>query len=249
MTALSLGPLLAIETATRTARVAMISHTGELLAQAEHTADRHSAFLLGMCDELFRATQTTPAQLTAIACTAGPGSFTGLRVGMAVAKGLALPFGTPMVLVSSLQSLAFDISQLPEAVKVAQFIPCIDAGKGEIHGQEFSRQGQDVICAGDPFRLRPEDLCERLRLRASVPLVVGGPELVKFPLLHPLASFDRLLFCPTVPGPSAVSLAHLALAAFVRGETTDLGTAAPTYGRGPDITTPKRKTVGDATRP
>ena len=53
------------------------------------------------------------AELGGIACGRGPGSFTGLRVGLAVAKGLALPFDLPLYLVSSLEALALDLARQP----------------------------------------------------------------------------------------------------------------------------------------
>jgi len=246
----SCGPLLAIETATRTAHVAIVSTTGEPLAHAKFTADRHSTNLLGLCDELFRQTQCTPAQLGAIACSAGPGSFTGLRVGMAIAKGLALPFGTKLVLVSSLHTLALDLSALHSDLQnVPLFVPCIDAGKGEIHAQEFEGSGQSLRAHSDPLRLSPEDLCGRLRSRSTEMFLVGGPALGKFSALAELSHLPNVQLLIDLGGPSSLSLATLGLAALQRGETTDLGSAAPTYGRAPDITKAKPKTVGVVVSP
>lgn len=237
------GPLLAVETSTRTAYVALTSAAGATLASAYHTADRHSGNLLALCDRLFQETDTTPAQLGAIACSAGPGSFTGLRVGMSVAKGLALPFATPLILVSSLHTLAIDLSLIEEARGTASIVACLDAGKGELHVQEFIRKETAVQASSEPLRLLPTDLVERLRGRQSE-LLVGGPQLTKFQAMAEIEELKGVHLFAAMPGPSAQSLAALALAALARGETTDLATAAPTYGRGPDITTPKRKIVG-----
>jgi tRNA threonylcarbamoyladenosine biosynthesis protein TsaB len=243
------GPLLAIETATRTAHVAIVAMNGDPLASDKFTADRHSTNLLGLCDRLFAQTQTTPAVLGAIACSAGPGSFTGLRVGMAVAKGLALPYGTRLVLVSSLRTLALDIALLPDSTSSVIYVPCIDAGKGEVHAQEFTGVPQELTEISEPLRLSPGDLCERLRSRTNERFVVAGPELAKFSELSPLAALPHVRFFQDMAGPSSLSLAKLALIALQRGEITDLGTAAPTYGRAPDITKPKPKTVGVGTGP
>jgi tRNA threonylcarbamoyladenosine biosynthesis protein TsaB len=103
-------PLLAFDTSTPTARVALISPAGECVVERAKTAARHSANLLGLVDEVLREGRVTVGGLGAIACGAGPGSFTGLRVGLAVAKGLALPTGLPLVLVSSLDALACDLA-------------------------------------------------------------------------------------------------------------------------------------------
>ncbi len=97
------GYILAIETSTTTARVAVLDRAGARRAAREATAERHSSNLLRLCDEVLREAGVVPAALDAIACGAGPGSFTGLRVGLAVGKGLALPTSRPFLLVSSLR--------------------------------------------------------------------------------------------------------------------------------------------------
>src|SRR4051794_27481357 len=96
--------LLALDTSGPTARVALADRTGRPLFSDERTSARHSATLLPVCHELFIRAGITVAELRGIACGSGPGSFTGLRVGLAVAKGLALPFDLPFVLVPSLQA-------------------------------------------------------------------------------------------------------------------------------------------------
>ena len=93
--------ILCLDTSTSTARVAVIDGTGAIRARAEATGDRHSAHVLPLVDEALRAAGIAPAALDAIACGAGPGSFTGLRVGLAVAKGLALPTGYPSTVPSA----------------------------------------------------------------------------------------------------------------------------------------------------
>jgi tRNA threonylcarbamoyl adenosine modification protein YeaZ len=104
--------MLAFDTSTPCARVAVLSPEGDRLAAAEKVAARHSSNLLSLCDEVMRATGVTVSDLAAIACGAGPGSFTGLRVGLAVAKGLALADRIPLVLVSSLDALASDLAEV-----------------------------------------------------------------------------------------------------------------------------------------
>ena len=104
--------MLAFDTSPPCARVAMLSPEGDCLATAEKVAARHSSNLLRLCDEVLRATGVTVSDLAALACGAGPGSFTGLRVGLAVAKGLALADRIPLVLVSSLDALAVDLAEV-----------------------------------------------------------------------------------------------------------------------------------------
>ncbi len=97
-----------------------------------------------------------PAQLAGIACGGGPGSFTGLRVGLALAKGLAMPTGVPLYVVSSLEALATDILQGRPDVTA---IPCLDAGKGEVYVAAYGADPQNVVREQLPVaRLKPEDV-------------------------------------------------------------------------------------------
>jgi tRNA threonylcarbamoyladenosine biosynthesis protein TsaB len=232
--------LLAIETATRTARVAVLDAGGARRAAREATADRHSSNLLRLCDEVLREAGLTVAALDAIACGAGPGSFTGLRVGMAVAKGLALPSGTPLVLVSSLQALALDILEAAAVTDLA--CACIDAGKGQVYAAFFRAHPQRrVEPLSEEWLLDPGEIGARAPDAGSL-LVAGNgaaryPEIIDRALAARPAGGGRRI---DVAGPSADSVARLALLRLARGESDDLAHAVPSYGRPPDITRPRR---------
>jgi tRNA threonylcarbamoyladenosine biosynthesis protein TsaB len=234
-------PLLAFDTATPTARVAIVSGAGECLAAREKTAARHSANLLGLIDEVLREANVTVGALGGLACGAGPGSFTGLRVGLAVAKGLALPTGLPLVLVSSLDALAADLAATLSAPGLV--VPCIDAGKGQIYARPYDAgPGQEPVPRADgDWVLAPADLGPLASAAAAGKLVVAGGSGV-----DRYADILRdLLGAPSVrlmaAGPSALAVASLARQRLARGEHDDLATAVPRYGRPPDITRPKRQ--------
>jgi tRNA threonylcarbamoyladenosine biosynthesis protein TsaB len=231
--------LLAIETATRTARVAIVDASGARRAVREATADRHSSNLLRLCDEALREAGLTVSALDAIACGAGPGSFTGLRVGMAVAKGLALPAGTPLVLVSSLHALALDILEASAVTNLA--CACIDAGKGQVYAAFFRSHLERLVePLSDEWVLNPGEIGARAPSEGS--LVVAGngaaryPEIIDEGLATRPGGGRRI----DVAGPSADSVARLALLRLGRGESDDLAHAVPAYGRPPDITRPRR---------
>jgi tRNA threonylcarbamoyladenosine biosynthesis protein TsaB len=237
--------ILAIETATPTARVAILDGAGAVLAEREETAARHSANLLRLCDLTLREVGVAPAALAAIACGAGPGSFTGLRVGLAVGKGLALPSERPFLLVSSLAALALDIlDTVTLEVGGDDLIaaPCIDAGKGQIY-VGFFRADADrlVLPLGDEWVLDPAELAPAAPARGHLRLAGNGAarygEVIDRVLAVPRPRARRI----EVAGPTAVSLGRLALLRLARGESDSLETAVPAYGRPPDITTPKRR--------
>jgi tRNA threonylcarbamoyladenosine biosynthesis protein TsaB len=235
----SARPLLAFDTSTPTARVALVSPAGECLVLREKTAARHSANLLGLVDEILRSASVGVGELCAIACGAGPGSFTGLRVGMAVAKGLALPTALPLVLLSSLDALACDLAAAAPGANL--LLPCIDAGKGQVYARLYDvRSGTAPRAQGEcDWVLAPDALCRSMCDTAAGGQVrVGGTGVDRYVgVFH--ASFGENNVVSSLPGPSAAAIGRLALDHIRRGDYDDIETAVPRYGRPPDITRPK----------
>lgn len=267
-----MGYLLAIETATTTARVALLDAGGARCAAREATAARHSSNLLRLCDEVLREVGIAPGDLAAIACGAGPGSFTGLRVGLAVGKGLAIPGPTPFVLVSSLRALAVDIlageeggggggggggtdGGGPDAHADADAdadgtdgggaiaCACIDAGKGQVYVGLFCADGEGLVRAvSDEWVLEPGEIVARAP--AAGRLLVAGNGALRYATIidGTLGARGAGARRVDVAGPSAEAVGRLALLRLGCGEADDLATAVPAYGRPPDITRPKTKT-------
>ena len=230
-------PLLAFDTATPTARVALISPAGDCLVLREKTAARHSANLLGLVDEVLREGGVAVAGLGAIACGAGPGSFTGLRVGLAVAKGLALPTRRTLVLVSSLDALALDLAAAAPTARL--LLPCIDAGKGQVYARLYEAGGGPKALGDSDWVLSPGDLCNLVRgAAAGRPMVAGGTGVDRY-LEVVRGALGEAPIRPSLPGPSAAAIGHLARERLARGEQDAIATAVPRYGRPPDITRPK----------
>jgi tRNA threonylcarbamoyladenosine biosynthesis protein TsaB len=227
---------LCLDTSTPTARVAILDGEARAHFSAEFTADRHAARLLPLCAEALRAVGVAPAALGGIACGGGPGSFTGLRVGLAAAKGLALPTGVPLYVVSSLEALALDILGAVRAGDASTAVPCLDAGKGEVYVSAYVADAERRVRETVPVaRLAPTALPAWLKeLPAPAPRVAGNGA-ARYPTALAGAQIVE------VAGPTAVSVGILALLQRARGEAADLATAVPFYGRPPDITV-KRST-------
>jgi len=235
--------LLAIETSTPVARVGVYDlDTGACRARASATSERHSSNLLRLCVEVAEQAGVAVASLAAIACGAGPGSFTGLRVGYAVAKGFAIPFDIPFLSVSSLQALAWDLVPLARAGE--RLWPCLDAGKGQVYLAPFEQGGEEprnVERGGEDWVLAPAELVAAGNplVAGDAPIVFGGSGAVRYRAIleEGLAARGRFV---EVPGPSADAVAAHAIQRFKRGDVEDLSKAVPAYGRAPDITKPKR---------
>lgn len=223
---------LCLDTSTPTARVAILDGDAQVRFVAEVTADRHAAHLLPLCVEAMRAVDVAPAGLAGIACGGGPGSFTGLRVGLAAAKGLALPTGVPLHLVSSLEALALDIlNAVGDGESRSAVVPCLDAGKGEIYVAAYVADADRRVREVAPVaRLTPAAVSSWLREVAPQAPRVAGNGAVRYP-----AAFAGARIVDAA-GPTALSVGSLALLQRARGEAADLATAVPFYGRPPDIT-------------
>jgi tRNA threonylcarbamoyladenosine biosynthesis protein TsaB len=115
--------ILAIDTATAVLAVGVSSNDGMRYIESD-AGLTHSEALMGMVDNLMNIAGLAKKELELIACMRGPGSFTGLRIGFAAAKGLALALGIPVVSVPTLDCMAARFSFWPGLV-----IPVIDARK------------------------------------------------------------------------------------------------------------------------
>lgn len=223
---------LCLDTSTPTARVAVIDADAQVRFSAEVTADRHAGHLMPLCAQALQAAGVRAADLAGIACGAGPGSFTGLRIGLAAAKGLALPTGLPLYAVSSLEALALDILAAANGQPVPAAIPCLDAGKGEVYVAAYAADGERLVRELAPStRLQPGDVAGWAGPLGAA--IVAGNGAARYrERLGTLRTAD-------VPGPTAVSVGRLALLQRARGEAADLASVVPFYGRPPDITTKK----------
>src|SRR5439155_9257210 len=152
-------------------------------ARTEKTAPRHSSNLLPLCDQALTAAGASVATLGGIACGAGPGSFTGLRVGLAVAKGLAMPTGIPLLLVSSLEALARDLEGPPGALVV----PCIDAGKDQVYARFFG------AASSQEWALEPAALAARIAELGKAEVVLGGTGADRYRALFAAALGDAAI--------------------------------------------------------
>jgi len=157
--------ILALETATRAGGVALLED-GRVVGQSLlDIALTHSERLMAMVDRLLQDCRWSPADLGGLAVSIGPGSFTGLRVGAATAKGLALALGLPVAPVPTLDALA---ANLPFAD--APVCPLLDARKGEVYAALYRSRGSVMERQGTYLALSPQAAAERL----DPPVIVLG---------------------------------------------------------------------------
>ncbi|NTU83143.1 MAG: tRNA (adenosine(37)-N6)-threonylcarbamoyltransferase complex dimerization subunit type 1 TsaB, partial [Chloroflexales bacterium] len=137
--------LLAIDTSTGLTGLALYAATGPRAECAWESGRNHTAQLLPQLDALLRHVGAARGDLRAVAVALGPGSWSGLRVGMSVAKGLALAGGMPLLGVSTLDALAYQHGQ-----PGAPVFPLIRLGRERFASAEFCPDGLG------PGRLSPD---------------------------------------------------------------------------------------------
>ena len=135
--------LLAIETATECCSVALLAGA-RLIERSELAPRRHAELLLPMCDEVLAEAGLARRDLDALAVGRGPGAFTGVRLAVSAAQGIALALGIPVVPVSSLAALAM---QAPD--DGGDVLAVIDARMGEVYAGFFRRSGDRVEAISD----------------------------------------------------------------------------------------------------
>ena len=219
--------ILGIESAAVTASAAIVT---DGVLTAEYTVNHkktHSQTLLPMLSEICRMAELDRQKIDAIAVSAGPGSFTGLRIGGATAKGLGMAFGKPLVSVSTLEALAANVWGIEGLI-----CPVMDARRGQVYTAvyRFPRTDEAPECLLPPCCILAADLTGELnRLGESVCFLGDGTALLK-------TMTDRL----TVPfffAPPHMSLHRAgsvaALGAFYyrSGKTVDAASFAPEYLR------------------
>ena len=230
--------LLAIDTSTRNAGIALVNGEGHVLRLVQwRSQHNHSVELLPAIQAMLTAESTEVRHLAGIAVALGPGRFSALRVGISVAKGLAVAWALPLIAASTLECEAYPLraAGLPVAT-------LLDAGRGELAWALFNEvQGRFQQNAPEEIA-SPEQLLPRL----PSPVLLCGEGLQDHAdaITDTAASLsqDVRLATPYLSGLRISSLAHLGHARLVSGETQNPATLQPAYLRRPTITEPSHPT-------
>ena len=210
--------LLAIETSTEACSVAVYVD-GAVHARHELAPRRHTQLVLPWAEQLLAEAGLARRELDAIAVGRGPGAFTGVRLAIALAQGLALALDRPVVPVSTLAVLAMQGE--------GEILAAIDARMGEVYVGRFRRtDGPGVVALGAEQVLPPS----RVELPAEPVHGVGtGFDAEGGALRQRLGA--RLASVAADALPNAADLSRLAAAAFARGEAVDASRVEPAYLR------------------
>jgi len=216
--------ILAIESATPYGSVALVDR-GEVVRETILPAGRQaSETLLAAVTGLFLPGGPSPPDVECVAVSAGPGSFTGLRVGMAAAKGLCFGWGVPVVRVPTLAALA---SRFPGEGRTV--CPVLDARKKEVYAAFFRWEGGVLSRRTPDLALSPDALPGRA---PEGEIVFCGDGVGRFGAKIRERLGGRVVLASGPEGlPRAGAVGILGEAAFREGAAEDPGTAIPRYLR------------------
>jgi tRNA threonylcarbamoyladenosine biosynthesis protein TsaB len=222
--------VLSIETSTMFGGVAVVDSGAGLLAEERCSVKTgHAERLMGLVDRALGGCGLGLEDLDAIAVAVGPGSFTGLRIGLGTAKGLAFSTGLGVVAVPTLEAFALCLPCLPHPL-----CPMLDARRGEVYAGVFLSEGEDVR------RLVPETSIKAVELAARFPgcydrvLFIGdGADIYREDIKGVLGG--KAVFLPPhlahLNVPSPASVASLGLKKALRGEFAEPADLSPFYVR------------------
>lgn len=165
--------ILALETSAKAVSAAVVE-AGRLLAYGyQDTGLTHSRTLMPIVEHLLKNTDMKMADMDAVAAAMGPGSFTGIRIGVAAAKGLALAAGKPVIGVSTLEAMAWNVSHADGLV-----ICAMDARRSQIYNAIFEAQDGRLTRRIPDRAIALEDLSKELAGDPGPKIIVGdGAEL------------------------------------------------------------------------
>ena len=221
--------LLAIDTSTRYAGVALAGEGRVVSLRCWFSSLNHTAELMPAIAEILGSHGMSAGGLSGIAVALGPGGFSALRVGVSVAKGLAMTAGKPLVGVGTL-----DLEAFPYLEAGLPVCALVDAGRQEVASAHFGPDGrrtrEDVICP-------PQELIEEF---SQTTLFCGeGVDTWAQTIKNGLGALAVVV--KPAPGPRLWSLLEMGGQRFAAGEADDLATLQPDYLRMPSIGGPKRR--------
>ncbi|GAA4737995.1 tRNA (adenosine(37)-N6)-threonylcarbamoyltransferase complex dimerization subunit type 1 TsaB [Flavisolibacter ginsenosidimutans] len=212
--------ILNIDTAVKSASVCLADGQN-IVATAISPSEKESAAWLHVAiQNLFQTHQINLQKIEAVAVSAGPGSYTGLRVGMATAKGLCYALSVPLITVSTLQMMA--ASALSFATPAQLLCPMIDARRMEVFTALYDRSLKEVLPSTNMV-LNETSFEDQLK-ENKILFFGNGSEKAKTLINHVRASFVHI-------ETTAENMVDLSNEKFAQGQFSDIAYTEPFYGK------------------
>jgi tRNA threonylcarbamoyladenosine biosynthesis protein TsaB len=230
--------VLALDTTTRAGSAAVVDDGRVLVERTGDATRSHAERLPAELLQALAATGLTTADVDLFAVASGPGSFTGLRIGIATMQGLAFVHRRRIAAISALRALAESATAAPHVQPAVRVAACMDAHRGEVFTALYDVVTRPDLDSGEcraaslieiegPTVSTPDATCIRWT-PIGMPAIVCGDGAVKY-----RASFPASVIV-VEPPPLAASIGRLALAAAASGDLVTPSGVQPLYVRRPD---------------
>lgn len=225
--------ILNIETATPVCSVA-IGENGKILAEKMLKGRQtHAAKLTLLIQECLTEVGISLNDLDAVAVSIGPGSYTGLRIGLSTAKGLCYTLDKPLITIKTLAALA-NVTKMNFFDENAVYCPMIDARRMEVYTAIYANNGQELIKT-QPLIVENDDFFEPY-FKNNQTVIFSGDGAAK---CQTVITNANAIFVKQEN--SAVGMLTLAEAKYAKGEFADVAYSSPFYLKSPNITKPKKR--------
>lgn len=215
--------LLLIETASHACSAAMVDTEGYIMAE-EYVENAHAAHASLIGTMVRQVIQKSDCHPSAVGVSAGPGSYTGLRIGSSIAKGLCFGYGIPLVSVSTLHLMSAMAQKMTDATNdIDLFCPMLDARRMEVYTALYDREGTAVI-TDHPKIIDENSFAEHL---ATQHILFFGNGVAKCRAL--LEQHPHAHFLPEFTEPCATALADLVRRKLAASQIEDTAYWEPNY--------------------
>lgn len=217
--------VLSLDSSTEAASIAVIDEN-KLLGEITFNFEKqHSVILMSMIDNLLSNLHTNVDSLDGFVVSRGPGSFTGLRIGLATIKGLSMGSSKPFVSVSSLDSLAYNLCYAPGII-----CPILDALRNNVYTCLYSFKNGKLQPISDYMAISIDELLEILKSK-DMPVYIIGDAINKFNQKFKENLKEVHFAPPHLNFTRASSLGEIGIKLLSSGVSEDLNTSTPIYLR------------------
>lgn len=228
-----MGLILGIETATEVCSVAVFKNGNALGHKSIQEGNMHASALTGLISDVITEVGLSLMDLDAVCVSKGPGSYTGLRVGVSTAKGLCYALSKPLISVGTLESMAGYYAQ--QHPNNQRFIcPMIDARRMEVYTALFSANARETIQQATALII-DETSFRQQAADTAITFIGNGAAKCMGVIQHPNVSFEPAFSC------SALGLGIPAQNKWESGQFEDLAYFEPYYLKDFVGTTPRKK--------
>ncbi|MBN2893784.1 MAG: tRNA (adenosine(37)-N6)-threonylcarbamoyltransferase complex dimerization subunit type 1 TsaB [Bacteroidales bacterium] len=229
--------ILNIETSTTVCSVTLSDNEKIISEKISYEPNSHSRLLAGFIENIFKENKIEPSSIDAVAVSEGPGSYTGLRIGVSTAKGIAYSLNKPMIAVDTLQIMTLRaIEQNPElANEQTFFCPMIDARRMEVYSAFYDFEANKIsettnIIIDEHSFLTPLH-------KKRIVFFGDGAEKCKTIITHENAIFTDEIF------PLSTNMVNISMEYYKQNKFVDVAYFEPFYLKPFIATTPKNKFI------